>query len=331
MKKNWIDFKELRARLVFADVLRHYGVEVKAKGEQHHGFCPLPNHGGKKNSASFSANLTRGIFNCFGCGAKGNALDFAVLMEKLNPENGESLRIVALKLQERFAGPRVDEKPPVAVASATPSVVNAPLDFTLKGLDAEHPYLSKRGFTPETIAAFGLGYCGRGLLKGRVAIPLHDEQGQLLGYAGRLVDDAAVTPDNPKYLLPPKRERDGILHEFKKSLFLYNGFRLKGPLDDLIVVEGFPSVWWLTQSGFPRVVALMGADCSEKQGELIVSLVKPASRVWLLPDGNEAGERCAQSAFAHIAQHRFVRWLKLTENQQPTDFSREELARLLAV
>ncbi len=329
--KNWIDFKELRARLVFADVLRHYGVEVKANGEQHHGFCPLPNHGGQKRSASFSANLTKGIFHCFGCGAKGNALDFAVLMEKLNPENGESLRIVALKLQERFGGPLAESKPLPAAPSAKASVVNAPLDFELKGLDAEHPYLSKRGFAPETIAAFGLGYCGRGMLKGRVAIPLHDEQGRLLGYAGRLVDDAAVTPDNPKYLLPSKRERDGTLHEFKKSLFLYNGFRLKGPLDDLIVVEGFPSAWWLTQLGFPRVVALMGADCSARQGELIVSLVKPAGRVWLLPDGNDAGVRCAQCAFTHVAPHRFVRCVKLAENQQPTDFQRGDLARLLTI
>ena len=62
---TWIDFKTLRSKLDFEQVLRHYGVEVKRKGEQHHGFCPLPNHQGKKNSPSFSANLERGIFQCF--------------------------------------------------------------------------------------------------------------------------------------------------------------------------------------------------------------------------------------------------------------------------
>ena len=45
-----------------------------------------------------------------------------------------------------------------------------PLVFDLKGLDAKHPYLLKRGFTPETIERFGLGFCSRGLLKDRVAI-----------------------------------------------------------------------------------------------------------------------------------------------------------------
>src|SRR5256885_1289545 len=82
---NWIDFKELRKQLDFAKVLRHYGVELKLSGDQHHGFCPLPAHQGKKNSPSFSANIKRGIWQCFGCGEKGNLLDFAVLMERANP------------------------------------------------------------------------------------------------------------------------------------------------------------------------------------------------------------------------------------------------------
>jgi DNA primase len=44
-------------------------------------FCPQPNHQGKKNSPSFPANLEKGIFQCFGCGAKGNVLEFAAMME----------------------------------------------------------------------------------------------------------------------------------------------------------------------------------------------------------------------------------------------------------
>src|SRR6266850_3677845 len=99
---TWIDFKQLRSKLDFEQVLKHYGVEVKRKGNQHHGFCPLPKHNGKKNSASFSAHLERGIFQCFGCGAKGNVLEFAALMEKVDPQDGEALREVAFKLQQRF-------------------------------------------------------------------------------------------------------------------------------------------------------------------------------------------------------------------------------------
>jgi len=251
--KTWIDFKGLRKKLDFEQVLRHYGVEVKRKGNQHQGYCPLPNHQGKKNSPSFSANLERGIFQCFGCGAKGNVLEFAAMMEKADPKDGAALHKVAGELQKRFCPelaastePKTPSKKPdkIEQKDTLPSIVNAPLDFELKGLDRKHPYLLNRGFTQDTIDHFGLGFCSRGLLKDRVAIPLHDHEGKLVGYAGRVVDDATISEDNPRYRLPGKRVRDGKLFEFRKTLFLYNGFRVKVPVDDLIVVEGFTSVFW---------------------------------------------------------------------------------------
>ena len=88
---------------------------------------------------------------------------------------------------------------------------------------------------------------------------------------GRVVDDATITEGNPRYRFPGTRERDGKPFEFRKTAFLYNGFRFKEPLEDLVVVESFTSVWWLWQNSLPNVVATMGADCSEKQVELIVA------------------------------------------------------------
>ncbi len=336
MKTNWIDFKVLRTKLDFEQVLRHYGVEVKRKGKQHHGFCPLPNHNGKKNSPSFSANLEKGIFQCFGCGAKGNVLEFAALMEKADPKDGAALHKVAAELQKRFF-PEISDtstEPKKAAAKKPektepkddlPVVINPSLGFELKDLDAEHPYLLSRGFTPETIEYFGLGFCSRGLLKDRVAIPLHDVSSALVGYAGRVVDDATITEDNPRYRFPGKREKGGTVFEFRKTLFLYIGFRIKTPVDDLIVVEGFTGVWWLTQNGLPCVVATMGADCSENPAALLLSLVKPNGRVWIVPDGDKAGERHAQALLSLISPHRFMRWVKMADGKQPTDFSGEQL------
>jgi DNA primase len=333
----WIDFKELRANLDFEQLLRHYGVEVKRRGDQHHGFCPLPSHQGKRNSPSFSANLTRGIFQCFGCGAKGNLLEFAALMERVDPKNSTAFRDVALRLKERFcpgpdsmpqAGKQAKEAQHPAgkpVPGESPALINAPLDYELKGLDPNHPYLAKRGFAAETIARFGLGFCSRGMLKDRIAIPLHDHKGRLIGYAGRVVDDSAVSEANPKYRFPSKREREGKVFEFRKTRFLYNGFRVTDPVDDLIVVEGFTSVWWLNQNGFANTVATMGSDCSERQAELIVGLVKSAGHVWIIPDGDAAGERHAQSLLRLISPYRLVRWVKLPDGKQPTDLTREQL------
>jgi DNA primase len=328
---DWIDFKELRKQLDFGDVLRHYGVELKLSGDQHHGFCPLPSHNGKKNSPSFSANLKRGIWQCFGCGEKGNLLDFAVLMERGNPKSGEDVQRVALKLQERFGGEaalRQKEKADSTDVDEGKILINAPLDFELKGLDATHPYLFSRGFSKETVAYFGLGYCSRGVLAKRIAIPLHDRSGKLVGYAGRVVDDKSISEENPKYKFPGRRKRKEVIYDFRKSRLLYNANRISEPVDDLIVVEGFAGVWWISQAGIRNVAGTMGASCSAEQGEAIVSLVSPGGCVWIFTDGDAAGERCAADILFHVADCRFVRWSRLVDFKQPTGFSASELRKL---
>jgi DNA primase len=327
---NWIDFKRLNEQLDFADVLRSYGVKLELTGDQHHGFCPLPVHIGKRKSASFSANVKKGIWHCFGaCGQSGNILDFAVLMERGNLENGADVRRVASQLQKRFLnGSKPAEKTPET--DDANAVINAPLDFELKGLDATHPYLLDRGFDPETIEEFGLGYCSRGLLSHRIAIPLHNNQGKLVGYAGRVIDDNSINEDNPKYKFPGRRNRKGVIHEFRKSLLLYNAhsFIVGFPFMDLVVVEGFSAVWWLRQAYIYSVVATMGASCSEAQAKAIVSLVKERGRVWIFTDGDAAGERCAEDIFRRVAPHRCVRWVQMEAGKQPTGFSPSELKNL---
>src|ERR1022692_4522723 len=330
---EWLDFKELRKQLDFSEVLRRYGVELKLSGDQHHGFCPLPSHDGKRRSPSFSANVKKGIWQCFGCGQKGNILDFAVLMERGNPKNGEDVRRVASILKEQCLGAA---KLPKAHANNDQKedgniLINAPLDFELKGLDANHPYLLDRGFTPETIEHFGLGYCSRGLLRNRIAIPLHDGQGKLVGYAGRVIDDETINEANPKYRFPGRRRRKEVIHEFRKSLFLYNAYRITAPVDDLVIVEGFTGVWWLSQAGIANVVAPMGAACSEEQASAIVSLLSPSGRAWVFTDGDAAGERCAQDILIHVAPHRFTRWIKVEKGKQPTGFFPSELKEFFAI
>jgi hypothetical protein len=76
--------------------------------------------------------------------------------------------------------------------------VNKPLSFQLQGVDAEHAYLQSRGITPETARTFGIGFfSGRGSMSGRVVIPIHNERGELVAYAGRATDD-----NEPRYKLP---------------------------------------------------------------------------------------------------------------------------------
>jgi DNA primase len=267
-------------------------------------------------------------------------------MEGLDPFKGKDVRRAAEILQEKLGvetrepktTPKVREvsAPKAQLTNASsleskglPVMVNPLLDFELKDLDVQHPYLVRRGFTPETIQRFGLGFCNRGMLRNRIVIPIHNPQGKLVGYAGRVVDDRAISEENPKYKLPASRERDGQLLEFRKSELLYNAHRISGKTIDLIVVEGFPSVWWLDQLGFKNVVALMGCDCSPEQGKLILGLVESDGRIWIMSDGDPAGERCAQSMFTAVGRHRFVRRVNLGEGEQPTDCISDELDALL--
>lgn len=327
MNKNWIDFKELRSRLRFPDLLQEYGIKLSPKGEQLVGFCPLPNHNGNRNSASFSVHPEKGIFQCFGCGGKGNILDFAVLMEKGDPKRGLDVRKTALKLNKLVGGG------PAEIADSDgakedPPAVNEPLTFRLSDLNHGHEYLKARGFTLETMQHFGVGYCLKGIFAGRIAIPLYDTTEKLIGYAGRVIDDSKISPDNPKYLFPGKRETDGEVVEFKKSRFLYNGCRFKEPLHDLVIVEGFASVWWLAQCGFPQCVAIMGASASSEQIELILHLMNPSGRIWIFQDGDDAGNRCADELLPVLARHRLCRVVGAPK-RQPTDFSPEEIKNIL--
>lgn len=335
---GWIDYKKLKETTNIQTVLDHYHIELKTKGKQATGFCPLPTHEGEGNSPSFSVNLTKGIFRCFGCGAKGNVIDLVAFKEGLNPADKKEFRQAAQRLQEisggiTTKGPDKRSKTKGSRKQSEPVtndvLINAPLDFELKGLDSNHPYLLDRGFTEKTIEHFGLGYCSRGYMRGRIAIPLHDAKGDLIGYAGRIVDDSKIDRDNPRYLFPAPRERDGKQFEFKKSLFLYNGFSLDTKVDELIVVEGFTHVWWLWQSGYENVVALMGACCSEIQAQLIVKATPRWGTVNIMSDGDQAGLRCAHELLESVSPHRAVRWIKLDEGKQPTDYDPDQLDTMI--
>jgi DNA primase len=348
---DWINFQGLRERLDFAEVLRHYNVEMKPAKHQsrQQGFCPLPTHRGQRRSPSFSVDHHRKLWRCFGCNKGGNILDFCVRMEGKDPADNRQVLDVARLLRDRFGldaskldagttpkGNRLRKRADGVVREThggsfppdAPHVVNAPLDFELKDLDPDHPYLRGRGFTAETVRHFGLGFCKRGAFQGRAVIPLHDSAGRLIGYAGRLVDDSHVSEREPKYKFPSSRLRGDTVLEFRKSLFLYNGHRIEKPVHDLVVVEGFASVWWLWQHGYHHVVSVMGSSCSMEQGKLLADLVEPPGTVWSFTDGDDGGERCAGSILLHVGQHRSVRHVPLAKGEQPTSCTADDLTAL---
>jgi len=73
-----LDLRQVRADLRLAEVLQLLGWTARARGGlQVRGPCPV--HGSRSpSSRSFSAHLDKKVWQCFRCGASGNALDLWV-------------------------------------------------------------------------------------------------------------------------------------------------------------------------------------------------------------------------------------------------------------
>ena len=139
---------------------------------------------------------------------------------------------------------------------------NKPLPFTFDQLIPEHPWLEERKLEQRTIKHFGLGLQEKGkTIPGRIAIPIHDEQGTLIAYCGRAVNKDQVE-EYGKYKQPPN---------FLKSHVVYNLNRVSPGQKILIVVESFISVWWLWQAGIENVICLMGSKLCDEQKKLILN------------------------------------------------------------
>jgi len=194
---------------------------------------------------------------------------------------------------------------PESPAGESTAALNKPLNFQLKNVDPVHPYLAGRGITKETAEAFGVGYfSNRGSMSGRVVIPIHNERGELVAYAGRAVDHS-----EPRYKLPAG---------FHKSLELYNLHRAIGESDTagrVVVVEGFFDCMKVSQAGFP-CVALMGSSLSEAQEELMVRHFKNAC---LMLD----------ECLVRLGRRMWVRAVVLGDGKQPDLLTGEEIAGLL--
>ena len=320
-KQKWVDFKEVKSKVTMEMTLEHYGFldQLTRKGDKLVGVCPI--HKGS-NKSQFSVTPSKNIFKCFSghCGVGGNVLDFVAAMEDTD------IRGAAIILAEWFnIEPRKrtqdaqragksqkgstdqdDKKKPVngenkaVTGQEKEGEANPPLKFELKTLHSEHSYLKERELSPGTIKHFGIGYCSRGMMAGRIAIPIHNEKGDLVAYAGRLVDDEKISEEDPKYKLPPN---------FLKSLVVFNLHRAKGLAKDegLIIVEGFFDVFDLYQEGIENVIAIMGSSLSEAQEKLILEAVGNDGKIEMRFDDDEAGIECAKETFLKLGKKVWVK------------------------
>ena len=316
---TWVDFRAVKRTVSMEMALAYYGVMLRRiHGSCLRGRCPLPSHSSRSSVQSLIVDEEKNAWACHSssCVASrggrtgGNVLDFVAAMERC------SVRDAALKLQEWFAVAAIS--PPgrqiIAVAEGlraftdTPEP-NKPLPFTLWGIDLHHPYLGKRRVDLETATNFGIGfYPGKGSMEGRIVIPIHNEDGILVAYAGRSLDQS-----EPKYKFPAR---------FRKSLVLFNLHRAIHHGKAVIVVEGFFDCFNVHQAGFPCVVALMGCSLSRQQ-ELL--LQQHFNRVTLMLDGDNAGRRAGAMIAARLVSNVAVRVVEIPLDSQPDQLGADQI------
>jgi DNA primase len=340
----YIDFAYVKAHADFPAILAHYGITLPPRSQKS---VKVPCLFHDDDHPSLSINLAKQVFHCFGCGAEGDVIEFVRLAEHLEGDprraaarvaelSGSAL--AAREERHKKQDKRALRKPPEAregtdagkpsspaspaaerLPTAPQAPVNPPLRFRLT-LEPDHPYLRARGFPPDLARTYGLGFASRGLLAGRLAIPIHSETGELVAYAGRFPGESGWPAGEDKYKLP-----DG----FKKSHVLFNLRRVlaRSAPRHLVLVEGYFGALWLDQLGYDAV-ALMGARISPEQLGLLARAAP--ERITVLLDGDAPGREAAGELVPLLARSFFVRNIVLAPEEEPDRLDPARLRALLA-
>ncbi len=305
---------EVKERL---DIVEYVGrhVSLQKAGRAYRGLCPFHT----EKTPSFYVFPDSQRWHCFGCNRGGDIFSFAMEFEGLDFRT-------ALEELARLAG--------VALRPLTPEQVRQQGELTrLRALleqaaDYYHrlllsapqaararAYLEQRGFTPETVKTFRLGYSlnswdalrthllGQGFtveelvkagmlvqredgrtydrFRHRLMIPICDRRGRVIAFGGRVLDAEA----QPKYINSPQTPL------FDKGQVLF-GYHLAAQAireaGEVVLVEGYMDVMIPHQAGYRNVVAPMGTALTEAHLKQLQRLTR---RFILALDPDAAGIR----------------------------------------
>jgi DNA primase len=308
------NIEEIKSRLDIVPIVEKQ-VKLRKAGKNFLGLCPF--HSEKTPSFIVSPSIQR--YKCFGCGESGDIfnfvektehLDFVDVLEKLAKEAGVELKKTS-SFNQAYA--KIFEINSIAAEFYAQELS--------KNISAKNYIFNKRKFDEKTVKEFKIGYAvgGTRLLqhiktKGsfsktellssglfsekedgikdrffkRIMFPIHDTQGKVAGFTGRILEDSKY---GPKYLHTPETAL------FKKSFLLYGLFQAKAHIresDLCIICEGTTDVISAHQKGVKNIVAPLGTAIAEEQLKLMTRFTK---NILLLMDNDEAGQNALERYF----------------------------------
>ncbi len=329
---------ELVARNPIEDVVGQY-VSLKRSGSNLFGLCPF--HGEK--TASFSVAPDKGIYYCFGCHKGGGAINFMMELEGLSYP--DAVRALAKRAgmevpeDEQYQSRYRQQERLWALMKEAARYFHGQL-YAPAGAEGL-AYAQKRGMPKGTLTTFGIGFAPNtwsglvdamrtkgytdqelrdaGLVsekngriydrfRNRLMFPIIDVRGNIIGFGGRVMDDST-----PKYLNSPET----LIFNKLKNLFGLN-LAKKSKLGYLILVEGYMDAIALHQFGFDCAVASLGTSLTEEHAVL---LSRYTENVYLIYDGDEAGQRAAQRAIPMLEKAGLhIKVLQMEGAKDPDEF-----------
>lgn len=319
------------------DLISKY-VSLKIKGAEATGLCPFHN----EKSPSFTVSRNKQFYYCFGCHAKGNAIDFIIQQQKLTfPESIEQLSElysipIEYEQQHQSNTPSLDYKALYQLIDAASTHYQNDLKSSKEAIN----YCKSRHITGITAKKFSLGYASasnalssisqqhdqalrqasglwnsetnRERMRHRLIFPITNPQGKTIGFGGRALSDE----QQPKYLNSP----DTPL--FHKSKVLYGMHQaLKHPINHWIIVEGYMDVLLCHQCGATEAVAALGTAFTLEHFKL---LTRYSNKITFCFDADGAGlralHRSMKSLLPIVTDKHDIRCVYLPDGQDPDQY-----------
>lgn len=261
--------------------------------------CPFPGHMSGDENPSAYMNVDSTAWYCHGCKRKGNAVSF--LSDLYNMSHVQSTNMLKEIFGSTWKAPDTtleDEINRHFMEFGKPTVEPINYSLQLSVLSDFAPsdggsswYLHERGFSPESIEKWQIGYDKK---SGRIAIPIFDEVGRLVGFKGRSIDPE----DKPKY-----KVLGGSQYGFPRyhvGLVVYGMDKVPEDVRTCIIVEGELNAVAMHQMGFTNAIAAGGSTFTPVHAQKIIDRFDSAV---LFFDSDKAGFEATSRANELLSPH----------------------------
>lgn len=335
---------ELLNRIDIIEFIDSY-VPLKKRGTSHTACCPFHT----EKNPSFNVIAKKQFYHCFGCGASGNVISFA--MNYLHQSFPDAIETLATRAG--LAVPRDKNPEKHNLSLNLYELLNRVTTFYQQTLKSSGQvaidYLKMRQVSGEIAKRYQLGYAPLGWqtlevpfrknkqeliatgmiiqkddgktydrYRQRIMFPIHDRHGRIIGFGGRSIDDS----QKPKYLNSPET----VIFQKNRELYgLHQILQQHNNITNVLIVEGYMDVIALAQHGITNAVATLGTATSTYHIQL---LSKHTKQLVFCFDGDAAGRQAAwralESSLHHLNEGLDARFIFLPDGHDPDSLVREE-------